>query len=795
MKNRIFSLLLALTLCLGLAAPAAAAADLSPAPGTMTYTQVISPQYEDAGLFGDGLAPVKQNGKWGYINAENEVVVPFQYDLAGTFSEGYAVVGVLTNTQAYSAGLYNANGYTEYLYELGFVDENGAFRWFLDESGNRVTYVCTVEAGSDDEPELTPYHHFYNGTIPLINNWNVTYPLYGTDGRPVSDVQSYGWHPTEGILVTGHMGYGDAGDQHFYNMTTGQEFWVDTSSVPGDWYQAELRPFNQGLAPASLYDYEYNESLWGFVDTAGKFVIAPAYQNFRVMDFYDVYEVFGEGGLAIVQDRSGLWGAVDKGGQPVIPFQFDYLYSFTGGLAAYEDNGQWGFINLESDVVIPAQYDRTSGFSDLGVAVVVEGGNAYLIDRHGDKVPGSEQLDADTYVTAGNETVWTPGEYVVIEENGKYGFGHIEYAPPLPDTGDLDSWAYGLVAEAIQAGLIPTELQNLYRENITRGEFCVLLVQVLETVTGQEMEDLVSRETGKSLTDWQQSYPFHDSTSQSVIACNALGIISGRGAGVFGPYDLITRQEAAAMLTQTARVLDVDTAGAPAAGYADQDTVASYFQDAVNFVTESGIMGGTGGSAFSPLSAYSREQSYITVYRLYQLTAGETQQPDPEPQPEPEPEPMPEPEPEPVQPEEPVEEEPVEEPETSAAPTPEEVYNAIMALKSQYPEGMRWTNDNYYHSNAVRMTGAGCAGFALICSDAAFGDLPVTGRHSDFDRIQVGDMLRINHDTHSVVVLEKLDDSVIVTEGNYNSSIHWGREISRASLESGDYVVTTRYPK
>ena len=83
MKNRTLPLLLALTLCLSLAAPAAAAADLSPAPGTMTYTQVISPQYEDAGLFGDGLAPVKQNGKGGYINAENEVVVPFQYDLAG----------------------------------------------------------------------------------------------------------------------------------------------------------------------------------------------------------------------------------------------------------------------------------------------------------------------------------------------------------------------------------------------------------------------------------------------------------------------------------------------------------------------------------------------------------------------------------------------------------------------------------------------------------------------------------------------------------------------------------------
>ena len=118
----------------------------------------------------------------------------------------------------------------------------------------------------------------------------------------------------------------------------------------------------------------------------------------------------------------------------------------------------------------------------------------------------------------------------------------------------------------------------------------------------------------------------------------------------------------------------------------------------------------------------------------------------------------------------------------------------INGLRSEYPEGMHWTNDNGYYSPAVHMTGYGCAGFALICSDAAFGDLPVTSRHSNFDAIKVGDMLRINYDSHSVVVLEKRADSVIVTEGNFNSSIHWDREITRQDLEAGNYEVTTRYP-
>ena len=102
---------------------------------------------------------------------------------------------------------------------------------------------------------------------------------------------------------------------------------------------------------------------------------------------------------------------------------------------------------------------------------------------------------------------------------------------------------------------------------------------------------------------------------------------------------------------------------------------------------------------------------------------------------------------------------------------------------------MRWTNANRYSSKGVGLTGLGCVAFALICSDAAFGDLPVTSRHSDFDAVRVGDILRVNNDTHSVIVLERRSDSVIVAEGNYNSSIHWGRELTRQQLEAGNFTA------
>lgn len=126
--------------------------------------------------------------------------------------------------------------------------------------------------------------------------------------------------------------------------------------------------------------------------------------------------------------------------------------------------------------------------------------------------------------------------------------------------------------------------------------------------------------------------------------------------------------------------------------------------------------------------------------------------------------------------------------------TDENIREILYGLKADYPEGMKWTNDNYY-SSSVLGGGLGCAGFAFLCSDAVFGNLPRTGTHSDFDAIRVGDYVRMNNDTHSVTVLEKRADSIVVTEGNYNSSIHWGREISRKSLEAGNFFVVTRYPE
>lgn len=146
-----------------------------------------------------------------------------------------------------------------------------------------------------------------------------------------------------------------------------------------------------------------------------------------------------------------------------------------------------------------------------------------------------------------------------------------------------------------------------------------------------------------------------------------------------------------------------------------------------------------------------------------------------------------------------------------AAPTSyQEVYDRIMALRDVYPEGLTWTNATPYgsanilgdaytwHGGFVKNArkGVGCAGFAFIASDAAFGDLPATTIDNGgftFDDVRVGDILRVHNNSHFVIVIQKSNDGVIVAEGNYNSSVHWGRALNKAEVAAAAFIVT-RYP-
>ncbi len=130
--------------------------------------------------------------------------------------------------------------------------------------------------------------------------------------------------------------------------------------------------------------------------------------------------------------------------------------------------------------------------------------------------------------------------------------------------------------------------------------------------------------------------------------------------------------------------------------------------------------------------------------------------------------------------------------------TERNVYNTLIAMRSAYPEGAPYDNSTKYVTKDlfpnVEFTGRGCAGFAAALSDKAFGDLP--GRyHFDFSKIRVGDIVRMQNNTHSVIVLKVEGNVITAAEGNYNSSVHWGRTLDLSDASVGWTYVLTRYPE
>ncbi len=155
-----------------------------------------------------------------------------------------------------------------------------------------------------------------------------------------------------------------------------------------------------------------------------------------------------------------------------------------------------------------------------------------------------------------------------------------------------------------------------------------------------------------------------------------------------------------------------------------------------------------------------------------------------------------------IDPDEPYTEEvttPVQIQSSSQTATEESVRAVLAQLKQTYPTGSTYPTP--YRSNSGGPYGRGitCSGWATLCSDAAFGNLP--WRRVDrpsWEQIRPGDLVeyRNSESYHVVVVVDKTDEYIKVTESGLNSHARWGGQYFRWWLEEQPhYISYTRYPQ
>lgn len=82
---------------------------------------LIPSKYEDARQFSEGLAAVKLNRKWGFINKNDSIVIPFEYGWVSSFGEfGFKELAIVKKENVFERGV----GITS-LGKTGLIDKNG----------------------------------------------------------------------------------------------------------------------------------------------------------------------------------------------------------------------------------------------------------------------------------------------------------------------------------------------------------------------------------------------------------------------------------------------------------------------------------------------------------------------------------------------------------------------------------------------------------------------------------------------------------------------------------------------
>jgi len=201
----------------------------------------------------------------------------------------------------------------------------------------------------------------------------------------------------------------------------------------------------------------------------------------------------------------------------------------------------------------------------------------------------------------------TTDRHTPVQVRGPGGAGFLNLStgtPPRPPGGP-SHWAEEDVSLSIWSGLVPSHLQSDYTQAITRAEFAALAVTLYESQRGQISGRIA----------------FIDTDDISVQKAAYIGVVRGVGDNLFAPEVNLSRQEGATMLSRLADAIERPLPRqAPA--FLDNNTISSWAVDAVGHVHTAEIMRGIGDGTFNPLGEFTRQESIVTMLRMFTFAWG-----------------------------------------------------------------------------------------------------------------------------------------------------------------------------
>jgi len=221
-----------------------------------TGNMIITPQFEDAYSFSEGLASIKMGNKFGYIDKTGNIIIAPQYKDAYSFSEGLAKIYTDEDKYGYidktgkiiiEPKLLSASIFSEGLASIKIGNKFG----YIDKIGNIKI-----------EPQFKEAYSF-SDNLAVIQVDNGKYGYIDTTGRIVIEPQfkeAYSFYDNLAVIQVDNDKYG-------YIDTTGRIV------IEPQFKDAEN--FSEGLASVNYF------SNWGYIDKTGKNVIEPQFKHVK----------------------------------------------------------------------------------------------------------------------------------------------------------------------------------------------------------------------------------------------------------------------------------------------------------------------------------------------------------------------------------------------------------------------------------------------------------------------------------------------------------------------------------
>ena len=282
--------------------------EISFAAYTAPSNVVINYAYDDARDFHEGLAAVKQDGRWGYIDPLGRVAIPLVHRVpeAGDFSEGFAFVGDhYIDTEGFPAFVHIDEDTDERIekfftnglpFSQGLAAVQTGGQWgFIDLQGNYVLPPSFERVGS-----------FSEGLAPARQKG------------------LWGYINMRGVFVI---------EPKFLRA--------------GEFHEGKARVYIRGR--------------YGYINTEGKYIIRPQYHEAGEFSL----------GLAPVRIRTTYrgWGYIGVRNNRAIPIRYNKARNFGDALAPAAADARWGYLNVRGDWEIYPQFDDARPFSE-GLAAV-----------------------------------------------------------------------------------------------------------------------------------------------------------------------------------------------------------------------------------------------------------------------------------------------------------------------------------------------------------------------------------------------------------------------------------------